>query len=132
MIGISSGLGILGAHVPGPMIFLAETITPLQRLQSVPASFWLRVGVAVLALVLLVVIMRKVLKMNKVVLAVVLCIVFSIIGFNWIYDRNEPKWATPVVEKLANFFPTKDSMASPGGPKPAETKPAAPKAPVRK
>jgi hypothetical protein len=34
-----------------------------------------------------------------------------VVGFQWIYERNEPKWATPVVEKLANFFPSKGQYA---------------------
>jgi hypothetical protein len=44
---------------------------------------------------------------NKVVLAVVVLVVLSIIGFNWIYERNEPAWATPVIEKIAEFLPSK-------------------------
>jgi len=50
--------------------------------------------------------------MNKVVLTVIVLIVLSTIGFNWIYQRNEPAWATPVVEKLAGFFPSKGAYAT--------------------
>ena len=71
---------------------------------------WLRIGGAIVALIALVIILRKVAKMNKVVLGVVVLLVVTFIGFNWIYERNEPAWATPVVQKLATFFPTKDSM----------------------
>jgi hypothetical protein len=33
-------------------------------------------------------------------------VVVSILFFSWVYNRNEPKWLTPVVEKIAPFFPT--------------------------
>ncbi len=92
------------------MFATVQSATALAKLEGIPASVWLRLAAAVLALVLLVIVLRKVLKMNKVILAVVVGLVATIVGFNWIYQRNEPKWATPVVEKLATFFPTKDSM----------------------
>ena len=79
----------------------------LGKLEGIPREFWLKIGIAVLVLVGLVVAARKLAHVNKVVLAVILVIVFSTVGFNWIYQRNEPAWATPVVSKLADFFPSK-------------------------
>lgn len=88
--------------------FLAAAQAPaIEKLKQIPPAFWLRVGIAVLAVVLLVVLFRKLAGMNKVILAVVVFIGLTIVGFNWIYQRNEPSWATPVVEKLAGFFPSK-------------------------
>ena len=34
------------------------------------------------------------------------------IGFNWIYERNEPAWATPTVTWLGGFFPGKGSYGA--------------------
>ena len=79
-------------------------------MHAVPAGIWLRIGAALLALVILVLVLRKVAKMNKVVLTVIVGLVCTIVGFNWIYERNEPAWATPVVERLATFLPTKNAM----------------------
>ena len=45
--------------------------------------------------------------MNKAVLGAIVFVLVTVISFQWIYERNEPDWATPVVEKLANFFPSK-------------------------
>lgn len=81
--------------------------TALDRLQQIPVGFWLRLGLGLLALVAVVLVLRKVAKVNKFVLGVVLFIVLTIVGFNWIYERNEPAWATPVVQWLAGFFPSK-------------------------
>jgi apolipoprotein N-acyltransferase len=90
-----------------PLVAAASTVS---KMQSVPTGVWLRIGAAVLALILLVVILRKVAKMNKIVLGIVMFLVLTIVGFNWIYERNEPAWATPVIDPISKFFPTKDSM----------------------
>lgn len=97
------------------MLFLAvasSAPTALDKLKQIPPAFWLKVGIAVVAIIVAVILLRKIAQMNKVVLTVIVLIVVSTIGFNWIYQRNEPAWATPVVEKLAGFFPTKGSYAA--------------------
>ncbi len=81
--------------------------TTLDRLKAIPLDFWLRLGFAVIAIIGLVFFLRKVAKMNKVVLAVVTFVIVTVVGFNWVYERSEPAWATPVVNFLAGFFPTK-------------------------
>lgn len=73
-------------------------------------EFWIKMGIAVVALVVLVIVLRKVAKMNKVLLSVIVFIVVTVVGFNWIYERNEPEWATPAVNWLAGFFPTKGTQ----------------------
>lgn len=84
----------------------------LEKLQKIPPAFWLKLGIAVAVVIGVVFVLRFIGRMNKVILAVVLIVAFTAIGFNWIYQRNEPAWATPVVEKLADFFPSKGSYAS--------------------
>jgi len=97
----------------------AKALTTLDRLRAIPTDFWLRLGFAVLAIIALVFFLRKVAKMNKVVLAVVMGLVMVIGGFNWIYERDEPAWATPTVSFLAGFFPTKGPHAgTPASPAP--------------
>jgi uncharacterized membrane protein YkvI len=92
------------------MFPLAAAASTVSKMQGIPTGVWLRIGAAVLALVVLVVVLRKVAKMNKIVLAIVVLLVVTIIGFNWIYERNEPAWATPVIDPISKFFPTRDSM----------------------
>ena len=94
------------------MQFLATAAanqTALDKLKEIPPAFWMKVGLAVLVVVVAVVALRKLAGANKIVLAIVVLLVGSIVGFNWIYERNEPAWATPFVEKVAQFFPAKDS-----------------------
>ena len=94
------------------MLFLAATPAPvpgttLDRLKEIPLDFWLKLGTAVVALIVIVVLLRKVAKMNKVVLTMVVFILVTVVGFNWIYERNEPTWATPFVSFLSGFLPSK-------------------------
>lgn len=84
----------------------------LEKLRDVPPAFWLKLGLAILAVIVVIIALRKLAQVNKVVLVAVLVVVGSAIGFNWIYERNEPAWATPVVEKLAEFFPSKGAYRS--------------------
>lgn len=81
--------------------------TAAERLGEIPTEFWVKLGIGVFGLIAIVVILRKVAHINKVVLAVGALIVFSSVGFYWIYERTEPAWATPVVQWLAGFLPTK-------------------------
>lgn len=92
------------------MLLLAEASAPptaLDKLKHIPLAFWLKAGIAVLALVVLVLLLRKVAQMNKLILGVIVFLILTFVGFNWVYQRNEPAWATPVVAKLAEFLPTR-------------------------
>ena len=97
-------------------------VTTLDKLKAIPTDFWLRLGLAVLAIIATVFILRKVAKMNKVVLTVVVGLMVTIGGFNWVYQRNEPTWATPVVSFLSGYFPTQGPHANVPGQPPAMAK----------
>ena len=90
------------------MLFLAVTST-LDKLKQVPTAFWWKVGAAVLAIIVIVFILQKVAQMNKVVLAIIVLVVFTVVGVNWIYERNEPAFMTPIINKIAPFLPSKGS-----------------------
>ncbi len=81
--------------------------TTAEKLQKIPVAFWINLGLAVLIIIAVVIVLRKLAGANKVVLAVLSLIFVSVIGFNWVYERNEPKFLTPIVDKLAGFFPSK-------------------------
>lgn len=83
--------------------------TALEKIKDVPKAFWINLGLAVLLLVALVIVLRKLAAVNKMVLCAVGIVVVSSLGFNWVYERNEPKFMTPFVEKIAPFFPAKTS-----------------------
>lgn len=92
-------------------LFIAATTaappSALDRLKAIPTEFWIRIGIALAVIAGVVIVLRKVAKVNKVVLGVIIFVGVTVIGFNWIYERNEPAWATPAVQWLAGFFPSK-------------------------
>ena len=93
------------------MYFLAAAVTKKSGgLRDVTPEFWMKIGIAIVVLIVVIVVLRKLAKVNKVVLAIGTLLVLSIVGFNWIYERNEPAWATPAVQWLAEYFPTKDAI----------------------
>jgi hypothetical protein len=92
------------------MLFFAAST--LDKLKEIPADVWIKLGLAVLGLVVVIIVLRKVAQVNKLVLIMIVLFVLSVLGFNWIYERNEPKFMTPIIEKIAPFFPAKDSYGS--------------------
>lgn len=86
--------------------------TALERVREIPNAFWVNLGVAVLLLILLVVILRKLAAVNKIVLVMAGIVAITGLGFSWIYERDEPKFMTPLVEKIAPLFPSKNTYKS--------------------
>lgn len=87
----------------------AKSTVVEDKLKHVPEKFWLFVGGGALAIVLLVTFLRKVAHMNKIFVAIIVALVFALVGFNWVYQRNEPKFLTPVIDKIAPWFPSNAS-----------------------
>lgn len=92
------------------MLFLATSA--LESAQNIPPATWLKLGIGIAALVVAIIVLRTVAKMNKILLGVLVFVVFSVFFFSWVYNRNEPKWMTPVIEKIAPFFPSASSYAN--------------------
>jgi hypothetical protein len=99
-----------GSSMDERMHFLAAAQSSTTRLGEVPAEFWVKLALGIAVLIGVVIVLRKLAKVNKVVLGVIIALILTFIGFNWIYERNEPAWATPVVQWLANYFPSKGAI----------------------
>lgn len=89
------------------MFLLAASAFDTAR--QLPPATWLKIFIALAAIVIVVVVLRKIAGMNKIVLGVVVFVVFSVLFFSWIYNRNEPKFLTPMINKIAPFFPSAGS-----------------------
>ena len=81
-------------------------VTALEKLQTLKPDVWLKIGIAVAAVIVSVLVFRKVMKMNKIIAGIVVFVVTTVVFFSWVYNRNEPKFMTPIVEKIAPFFPS--------------------------
>ncbi|HEY1792040.1 MAG TPA: hypothetical protein VGG34_03920 [Opitutaceae bacterium] len=88
------------------LIFFAAAQTTLDKLKAIPPAFWGKVGLAIAAVIIVFILIQRVLKINKFVLAGATFIGGGLLFFNWVYYRTEPKILTPVIEKIAPFFPT--------------------------
>ena len=86
------------------MLLLA--VTALEKAQAMKPEVWLKIGIAIVAFIVVVFLLRRVLKMNKIIAGVVILVVMTVVFFSWVYNRNEPKFMTPIIEKVAPFFPS--------------------------
>ncbi|MFI5357093.1 MAG: hypothetical protein ACHQ4G_07145 [Opitutales bacterium] len=86
---------------------LCLALTTAEKLQRVPVEFWLKLVMIIAIFVLAIVLIRGISQMNKVLLTVLIFVLVVSVGFNWIYERNEPAFLTPFISDIARFFPTK-------------------------
>lgn len=92
-------------------VLAAATVSTLDKLKTIPPKFWIGIGAVVLCIVAVVVIMRLLAGTNKLILFIVSALVLALVFFNWVYKRSEPKFLTPVVNKIAPFFPSQIDYA---------------------
>lgn len=85
---------------------LLFAVTALEKMQTLKPEVWLKIGIAVVAFIVVVVLFRRIMRMNKVIAGVIVFVVFTVVFFSWVYNRNEPKFLTPIVDKIAPFFPS--------------------------
>lgn len=83
---------------------LLFAVTALEAMKELPKETWFKIGIVVAAIVVVVVVVPKVFKMNKIILGVIVFMVSSIVFFSWVSQRNEPKFLTPLLDRLAPFF----------------------------
>src|SRR3954462_8781984 len=92
------------------MLLLA--VTALEKIQTLPPAIWAKIGIAIAAFILIIFLFRRVMKMNKIIAAIIVFVVFTVVFFNWVYNRTEPKFLTPIVDRIAPFFPSAGSYAT--------------------
>lgn len=100
------------------MLLLA--VTALEKIKTLPPAIWGKIAIAVAAFILTIFLFRRVMKMNKIIAAVIVFVVCTVVFFSWVYNRNEPAFMTPIVQKVAPFFPSAGAYQSKQGsaPKP--------------
>ncbi|RXK54417.1 hypothetical protein ESB00_00525 [Oleiharenicola lentus] len=81
-------------------------VTAIEKLQSLKPDVWMKIGIVVGSFILAILLWRRIMKMNKIVAGVVVFVVVTVVFFSWVYNRNEPRFLTPLVNKIAPFFPS--------------------------
>jgi hypothetical protein len=99
--------------LPAFMPLLA--LTTLEKIQQLPPRVWMNVALGVLGFLLVVLVLRSIAQMNKLLLGGVALLVLIVLGMQWIYERNEPDFLTPVMDRIAPFFPSKGKPPAPAG-----------------
>lgn len=85
------------------MLFFAVSV--MAKLEAIPRKSLLNLGLAILVVIVGVFVLKQAAKMNRVVLCAVVVATVVVVCSTWVYDRNEPKFLTPIVNKVAPFFP---------------------------
>jgi len=98
------------------MLLLA--VTAVDKIQTLPPAIWLKIIIAIAAFILTIFLFRRVMKMNKIIAAVIVFVVCTVVFFSWVYNRNEPAFMTPFVSRIAPFFPSAGSYATKQGSQP--------------
>lgn len=75
-------------------------------MKTLPPDVWLKIGIGVAAVVIAMFVFRRIMKLNKIIAGVVIFVVVTVVFFSWVYNRNEPRFMTPIVERIAPFFPS--------------------------
>ena len=81
----------------------------VEKMKTLPPDVWLKIGIVIVSIIAAVLVFRRLMKMNKLIGGIIAFVVCSILFFSWVYNRNEPKFLTPIVERIAPFFPTAGS-----------------------
>lgn len=86
------------------MLLLA--VTAVEKLKALKPEVWLKIGIAVFGFVAVIVLWRRIMKMNKFIVGIVVFVSLTVLFFSWVYNRNEPAFLTPFVNIIAPFFPS--------------------------
>jgi glucan phosphoethanolaminetransferase (alkaline phosphatase superfamily) len=95
------------------MLLLA--VTAWEKLQTLKPDVWMKIGIVVGGFILAILLWRRIMKMNKIIAGVIVFVVTTVVFFSWVYNRNEPKFLTPLVERIAPFFPSAGAYSSKQG-----------------
>jgi predicted membrane channel-forming protein YqfA (hemolysin III family) len=112
------------------LVFAVETG---EKLRNVPLKSLAYLGLGVLALAVIIFLIKKAAGVNRIFLILIGGMVIVVLTMTWVYDRNEPKFFTPFVDKIAPFFPNTpppiSSRPNPGDPSGSKKSAAAPATP---
>tara|TARA_B110000305_G_C19453073_1_gene649212 strand:+ start:771 stop:998 length:228 start_codon:yes stop_codon:yes gene_type:complete len=75
-------------------VFLFATTT-LEKLQAVPQRFWVNAAIFIIGGWVAIMLIRHAARMNRMVLTMIILVSFTTVGFQWIWERNEPRFLTP-------------------------------------
>ncbi len=112
---------------------LVLAVTNAEKLRQISGKELAYLGLGILVLILAVLLLQRAAKLNGLVFFMVAAVAVFVVGVTWVYQRNEPKFMTPFIDKVSQFFPSAPTPYSqrqvgvPGAPN-SPQKPGAPPA----
>jgi hypothetical protein len=94
------------------MLLLA--VSTLDKIKAVPPKYWWIFAGCIVGFFVAVFVLKRIMRINKVFLAIGVFAVCTLTFMSWVYNRNEPAFLTPFVDQLAQFFPTKGAYEKSG------------------
>lgn len=85
---------------------LAAATSFLDDIKHVPKETWINIAICVLAVVVVVRLWGALKKFNDFAPYMVALAAGAVIFFYWVYERQEPRFLSPMVDKIAPFFPS--------------------------
>jgi hypothetical protein len=80
-------------------------LTAAEKVRDTPVMVWVKFGAIIIAVLIGLLLLRKLLSVNRYMLLVVFVVGGSILMINWTYNRTEPKFLSPVIDAVAPFLP---------------------------
>jgi hypothetical protein len=90
--------------------FLAATaakLTVWEKILAVPRDTWMSLLLGIAVIVLVKRVWRDLKEINDIVPWIALLTVGGAVLLYWTYERTEPRLFTPLIDKMAEIFPTK-------------------------
>jgi hypothetical protein len=78
----------------------AKKLTVWERIQSIPKETWINVGIALLICIVLIKMWKNLREVGEVLLG-------GSVVLYWTYERNEPKFLSPIINELSRVLPSK-------------------------
>lgn len=92
------------------LILAAAPPSAWEQVKRVPKETWINIGICLIAVVVIVWLWKALKKFNDFAPYIASLLAAGLIFFYWVYDRSEPRFLTPVIDKLAPFFPSKGTQ----------------------
>ena len=86
---------------------LAAHSTTFDRLRHIPATSWLNLAIFVISVIVVYKMWRTLKAVNDYAPYLAGGVIATCVFFYWVYTRTEPSFLTPVVERMAPFFPSR-------------------------
>jgi hypothetical protein len=79
-------------------------VSALDKLRQVPLKNLAIFGLIILAVIVLIFLIKKAAGMNRIIFVIVGGTLVLVLMLNWIFQRTEPKFLTPLIDKIAPMF----------------------------